>query len=113
MTSQHRYQRQQWNCFPAKRTTEWHRIVFSDEVCLCFSSHNHHARVRFYVDTIRQQLGSAPHATMRHRGSRRNCILFHVYPSSHSGHYDGQRYMADVMGQSPSIRRRPGPISAR
>lgn len=45
LTTQHRRQRLQWCRARAMWTTEWHRVVFSDESRFCFSSDSRRVRV--------------------------------------------------------------------
>ncbi|UYV61747.1 hypothetical protein LAZ67_1006288 [Cordylochernes scorpioides] len=79
LTPPNRRQRLEWCRTRSTWMTEWHRVVFSDESRFCLSSDSR--RVRMW----------------RRRGERSNPAAIVERPTVRQRHYDGQRYVDDVL----------------
>ncbi|UYV73395.1 hypothetical protein LAZ67_10003030, partial [Cordylochernes scorpioides] len=79
LTPPNRRQRLEWCRARSTWMTEWHRVVFSDESRFCLSSDSRRVRV------------------WRRRGERSNPAAIVERPTVRQRHYDGQRYVDDVL----------------
>ncbi|UYV79099.1 hypothetical protein LAZ67_17001125 [Cordylochernes scorpioides] len=79
LTPPNRRQRLEWCRARSTWMTEWHRVVFSDESRFCLSSDSRRVRV------------------WRRRGERSNPAAIVERPTMRQRHYDGQRYVDDVL----------------
>ncbi|UYV79915.1 hypothetical protein LAZ67_18001038 [Cordylochernes scorpioides] len=79
LTPPNRRQRLEWCRARSTWMTEWHRVVFSDESRFCLSSDSR--RVRVWC----------------RRGERSNPAAIVERPTVRQRHYDGQRYVDDVL----------------
>ncbi|UYV71891.1 hypothetical protein LAZ67_9000945, partial [Cordylochernes scorpioides] len=98
LTPPNRRQRLEWCRARSTWMTEWHRVVFSDESRFCLSSDSRRVRVWRRRRERSNPAAIVERPTVRQRGIMVwGAIAYDSRSPSYSGHYDGQRYVDDVL----------------